>query len=95
MKPSNRKRHCPEAVVAKLRQTDEAFAKGTPIAGVARSLGVSDVTPGCWRAEYGAVDRNAVRWMQELEKKNARLNRLAVARELDILLLKEVAKGEF
>jgi len=38
MKRSNRKRHRPEEVVAKLRQADEALAKGTPIAEVARSL---------------------------------------------------------
>jgi hypothetical protein len=36
---SNRKRHRPEEVVAKLRQADEALATGTPIAEVARSLG--------------------------------------------------------
>jgi len=39
MNRSNRKRHRPEEVVAKLRQADEALAKGTPIAEVARSLG--------------------------------------------------------
>jgi putative transposase len=44
MKRSNRKRHRPEEVVAKLRQADEALAKGTPLAEVARSLGVSEVT---------------------------------------------------
>jgi len=32
MKRSNRKRHRPEEVVTKLRQADEALAKGTPIA---------------------------------------------------------------
>jgi len=50
---SNRKRHRPEEVVAKLRQADEALAKGPPIAEVARSLGVSEVTLHRWRAEYG------------------------------------------
>lgn len=44
MKGSNRERHRPEEVVAKLRQTDEALAKGVPVAEVARSLGVSAVT---------------------------------------------------
>jgi hypothetical protein len=47
-------------VVAKLRQADETLAKGTPIAEVTRSLGVSEVTLHRWRAEYGAVDRDAV-----------------------------------
>ena len=95
MKRSNRKRHRPEEVVAKLRQADEALAKGTPIAEVARSLGVSEVTLHRLRAEYGAVDRDAVRRIKELEKENARLKRLVAEKEFDILILKEVAKGEF
>jgi putative transposase len=95
MKRSIRKRHRPEEVVAKLRQADEALAKGTPIAEVARSLGVSEVTLNRWRAEYGVVDRDAVRRMKELEKENARLKRLVAEKELDILILKEVAKVEF
>ena len=49
-RPTNRKRHRPEEVVAKLRQADEALAKGTPIAEVARSLGVSGVTLQRWQA---------------------------------------------
>ena len=80
---------------AKLRQADEALAKGMPIAEVARSLGVSEVALRRWRTEYGAVDRDAVRRMKELEKENARLERLEAERELDILILNEVAKGEF
>jgi len=92
---SNRKRHRPEEVVAKLRQADEALAKGTPIAEVARSLGVSEVTLHRWRPEYGAVDRDAVRRMKELEKENARMKRLVAEKELDIQILKEIAQGEF
>ena len=43
---SNRKRHCPEEVDAKLRQADEALAKGTPIAEVARTHGdLSQASP--------------------------------------------------
>ena len=66
-----------------------------PIAEVARSLGVSEVALRRWRTEYGAVDRDAVRRMKELEKENARLKRLEAEKELDKLILKEVAKGEF
>ena len=92
---SNRKRHRPEEVVAKLRQADEALAKGTPIAEVARSLGVSEVTLHRWRAECGVVDRDAVRQMKELQKENGRLKRLVVDRQLDIQSLKEIATVEF
>lgn len=81
--------------MAKLRQADEALAKGVPIAEAARSLGVSAVTLHRWRAEYGAVDRDAVRRLKDLEKENARLKRLVAEKELDIQILKEVAKGEY
>lgn len=95
MKRSNRKRHRPEEVVAKLRQADEALAKGTSLAEVARSLGVSEVTLHRWRAEYGTVDRDAVKRLKDLEKENARLKRLVADQQLDIQILKEIAKGEF
>ena len=81
--------------MAKLRQADESLAKGVPIAEVARSLGVSEVTLHRWRAEYGAADRDAVHRLKELEKENARLKCLIAEKELDIQILKEVAKGEF
>ena len=44
-----------------------------------------------WRAGYGAMDRDAVRRMKELEKENARLKRLVADQQLDIVILKEVA----
>ncbi len=80
---TNRKRHRPEEVVAKLRQADEALAKGTPIAEVARWLGVSEVTLHRWRADYGAVDLDAVKRLKDLEKENARLKRLVGDQQLD------------
>ena len=91
---ANRKRHRPEEVVAKLRQADESLAKGMLIAEVARSLEISEVTLHRWRAEYGAVDRDAIRRLKDLEKENARLKRLVADQQLDIQILKEVAKGE-
>ena len=94
-RPTNRKRHRPEEVVAKLRQADEALAKGVTIAEVMRSLGVSEFTLHRWRAEYGAADRDAVRRLKELEKEIARLERLVAEKGLDIQILKEAAKGEF
>jgi putative transposase len=92
---TNRKRHRPEEVVAKLRQADEALAKGTPIAEVARSLGVSEVALHRWRAEYGAVDRGCGEAAEGSREGERRLKRLVAEKELDILILKMVAKGEF
>ena len=93
--PGKRKRHRPEEVVAKLRQADEALAKGGTIAEAARSLGVSEVTLHRWRAEYGSADRDVVRRVKELEKENGHLKRVVPDQLLDIQILKEVAKGEF
>jgi len=62
---------------------------------VARALGVSEVTLHRWLAEYGAVNRDAVRRINELEKENARLMRLVAEKELDILILKAMTKGCF
>jgi transposase len=41
-------------------------------------MAVSEATLLRWRAEYGAVDRNAVRRMKELEKEsmNSRITRI-------------------
>jgi putative transposase len=92
---TNRKRYRPEEVVAKLRQADEVLAKGTPIAEVARSVGLSEVTLHRWQAEYGAVDPDAVKRLKDLEEENARLQRLVADQQLDIQILKKIAKGEF
>ena len=59
MKRLNSKRHRPEEVVAKLRQADESLAKDTPIAEVARSLGVSEVTLHRWRLRPALRHRHA------------------------------------
>ncbi len=90
-----RKRHRPEEIVAKLRETDEALAQGKSLDDVAKSLGVSLMTLHRWRTEYGSTDRDAVKRLKELERENGRLKRLVADQALDIQILKEVAKGEF
>lgn len=90
-----RKRHRPEEIVAKLREVDEALSQGKTLEDVAKSLGVSLMTLHRWRTEYGSTDRDAVKRLNELERKNGRLKRLVADQALDIQILKEVAKGEF
>jgi hypothetical protein len=48
-----------------------------------------------WRTEYGTGDREAVRWLKDLEKENARPKHLVADQQLDIQILKDVAQGEF
>jgi len=54
---------------------------------------VSEVTLHRWRAEYGAVDRDALKRLKDLDKENARLKRLVADQQPDIQILKEIAKG--
>ena len=86
-----RKRHRPEEVVAKLRETDEALLQGKSLEDVAKSLGVSLMTLHRWGTEYGSTDRDAVKRLKELERENGRLKRLVADQALDIQILKEVA----
>ena len=90
-----RKRHRPEEIVAKLRETDEALSQGKTLEDVAKSLGVSLMTLHRWRTEYGSTDRDALKRLKELERENGRLKRLVADQALDIQILKEVTKGEF
>lgn len=54
MKRLGRKRHRPEDGIAKLGRADEALPKASPLAEVARSLGVPAVTLHRWRASTEA-----------------------------------------
>jgi len=42
------------------------------------------VTLRRWRAEYGAVDRAAVKRLNNSEKENARLKRMVAAHKIDM-----------
>jgi transposase-like protein len=48
-----KKKHEPEEIVAKLRQSDVLISQGQHIADVNRQIGVSEVTYYRWRQEYG------------------------------------------
>ncbi len=71
-----RKRHTPEEIVRKLRDTDTQLANGATIAQVSKKLGVSEVTFHRWRAQYSGMRTNEAKRLRELEKENARLKRI-------------------
>ena len=90
-----RTRHTPEQIVNRLREADAMLAAGRTVAQVLQHLGVSEQTFHRWRNQYGGMKSEEARRLKELEIENARLKRLVAEKELDILILKEVAKGEF
>jgi transposase-like protein len=90
-----RKRHSPEQIIAKLREAEAMLAGGRSIGQVVQHLGVSEPTYHRWKQEYGGMEGSDAKRLKELEKENQRLKRLVAEQALDLLMLKEVADGNF
>lgn len=91
----SRRRHTPEQVVRKLREADRLLSEGSEVSEVARHLEVSEQTYHRWRAQYGGMKADDVRRLKELEVENGRLKRIVADKELEVLALKEIARGNF
>jgi hypothetical protein len=89
------RRHTPEQVVRKLREADRLLAEGADVDGVCRHLEVSIQTYQRWRSQYKAMRPEDVVRLKQLEKENARLKRLLAEKELDVDMLREVARGNW
>ena len=50
-----RKKHCPDEIVAKLRDADALLNAGKDLAAVLQALEVSDSTLERWRAQSGGM----------------------------------------
>jgi putative transposase len=71
------------------------LAEGADLALVCRTLEVSVQTYQRWRVQYKAMRPEDVARLKVLEKENARLKRLLAEKELDVDMLREVARGNF
>ena len=67
------------------------FATHT-VAEVAKKHGISDQTIYGWRQRFGALDAADVRQLRQLEQENGRLKKLVADRDLEIDVLKEIAR---
>jgi len=90
-----RRRHTPEQIVRKLREADGLLGEGKTIPEVARVLEVSENTFHRWRNQYGGMKADDVKRLKELERENARLKVIVADKELEVVALKEVAKGNW
>ena len=89
------RRHTPEQVVRKLREADRLLAEGSDVDAVCRQLEISVQTYQRWRSQYRAMRPEDVVRLKQLEKENARLKRLLAEKELDVDMLREVARGNW
>ena len=89
------KKHTPEQIVSLLRQIEVAVANGktTPVA--CRESGITEQTWYRWRKEYGGLQVDQARRLNELEQENTRLKRVVANLSLDNLVLKDLASGNF
>jgi len=90
-----RRRHTPEQIIRKLAEGNKLQAGGMELDEVCRQLEIADSTWHRWLAQYGGMKANDAKRLKELEGENARLKKLLAEAELDKLMLKEIAEGNF
>ena len=79
-----RRRHTPEQIVRKLREVERLLGEGQTIAEAAKQVEISEQTYHRWRNQYGGMKADDARRLRELERENARLERIVADKELEI-----------
>ena len=85
------KRYSVEQVVAALKQHE----LGTPVADIARKLGVAEQTFYRWKKQYGGLEASEVRELKQLREENTRLKRLVADLSLDKVMLQDIASKKW
>ena len=73
-----------------LREADKS-----PVARVAKKHGVSEQTIYAWRKRFGQLEAVDVKRLRQLEQENAKLKKLVAERDLEIDVMKEVARKKW
>jgi transposase-like protein len=76
-----------DQMVKILREADKA-----PVAEVAKKHGVAEQTIYLWRQRFGRLEAADVKRLRHLEHENGRLKKLVAERDLEIEVMKEVAR---
>ena len=79
-----------EQMVKILREADRS-----PVTQVAKKHGVSEQTIYAWRKRFGTLEAVDVRRLRQLEQENAKLKKLVAERDLEIDVMKEVARKKW
>ena len=80
-------------MINKLREADVALAKGSTVAEVSRSIGITEQTFYRWRSEYGGLRIDQARRLKRLESENSRLQRAVADLTLGNQILRAAAEG--
>lgn len=79
-----------EQMVNMVREAD-----ATSVAEVAKKHGVSEKTLYDWRKRYAGMEAVDVRRLRALELENGRLKKLVAERDLEIEVMKEIARKKW
>jgi putative transposase len=90
-----RKRYSVDQIIPMLRRADVELGQGKKVPEVCKLLGITQQTYYRWRQKYGSMQPEMSKELKSLQKENARLKRLVADQALDMLILKEAAKGNF
>jgi transposase-like protein len=90
-----RRRHTPEQIIRKLREAERMLGEGKTIPEAAKELGISEQTYHRWRNQYGGMKADDAKRLKELERENATLKRIVADKELEVVALKEIARGNW
>jgi putative transposase len=89
------KRATPAQIINHLRKAEVELANGKSMKEVCRGIGVSEQTYYRWRKEYGGMQANQAKRLNELKKENQHLKRAVADLTVDNLILREAAEGNF
>lgn len=90
-----RRRHTPGQVIRKLREAERLIGEGKTIPEAAKELGISEQTYHRWRNQYGGMKADDAKRLKELERENATLKRIVADKELEVVALKEISRGNW
>ena len=79
-----------DQMVKILREADKS-----PVAQVAKKHGISEQSIYAWRKRFGTLEAVDVKRLRQLEQENAKLKKLVAERDLEIDVMKEVARKKW
>jgi putative transposase len=86
-----KQRFSTEQIVAVLKQAE----LGLPVKDLIRQVGISEQTFYRWKRQYGGLEPDQVRELEQVVDENARLKRLVAELSLDKAVLQDVLSKKF
>lgn len=90
-----KRRFTTEQIISILREVEVELERGKSIEQCCRDLGISNQSYYRWRKEYGGLESDQAKRFKDIERENTRLKKIVADQALDIVVLKEVASGNF